>query len=203
MKNGFKDPVLRRIIDEAGFRPLPETRHTCFESLAHAIVSQQLAAAAARKIWKRFVRSLGYRVTPGRVRAASTAQLRQAGLSRPKSKYLRTLARAFDGGRLNPRRFRHMTNPQVVDALVGLPGIGVWTAEMFLIFKLRRPDILPVDDYGLRRAIRIAYRLRRLPGPDQIRRIGARWKPHQSLACWQLWKFLERPGATFHFTLPG
>ena len=127
----------------------------------------------------------------GRSRKTTDAQLREAGYSRQKTAYLRDLSAHVLDGRLDLRTIHDLPDEEVIAALTNVKGIGRWSAEMFLMFRLHRPDVLPVGDLGIVNAIRTQYRLRKAPTPERIRRIGEAWKPYRSVACWYLWRSLD------------
>jgi DNA-3-methyladenine glycosylase II len=183
------DPVLAKIIGEVGpFRIRVNPRR--FQALARAIMFQQLAGRAAAAIYLRFVRLFPGRAFPtaAQVLAASDQQLRGAGLSRQKIMYLRDLATHVANESLNFHRFAAMSDEQVIAELIRVKGIGRWTAEMFLMFNLGRPDVLPLDDLGLRTAVRNAYGLPALPAKKELEQIGERWRPYRTAASWYLWQ---------------
>src|SRR6516225_5057715 len=165
-------------------------RRERFQSLVRAIIFQQLAGRAALAIYERFVKLIGNGrfPTPAQVIAASDQDMRRAGLSRGKMVYIRDLARHVLDGSLNFRRFARMEDEEIIADLVRVRGIGRWTAEMFLMFNLRRPDILPVDDLGFRSAVAKAYGLRELPTAKELRLMGERWRPYRSAAVWYFWQ---------------
>ncbi|HEY8139870.1 MAG TPA: DNA-3-methyladenine glycosylase [Nitrososphaera sp.] len=186
------DPRLASIISSAG-RCAIKIRDVPFQSLAEAIIYQQLAGAAAEAIYGRFLKIYRGRFpSPGRLIATSDEKLRAAGLSARKAEYLKDLARHIDDGRIKPRLLHSMTDEQVVEELVKVKGIGRWTAEMFLIFCLGRPDVLPVGDLGLRKAIQRTYSLEDLPSEQVMQDIAGPWRPYRSIATWYLWKSLEK-----------
>lgn len=166
------------------------SRGTPFQTLARAIVGQQISVRAAASVWRKLEAALG-RVTPERLLAASEAGLRAAGLSRQKVAYLTDLALHFADGRVRPRRWRTMEDAAIITELVAVKGIGRWTAEMFLIFHLMRPNVWPVDDLGLVRALeRLYHRGRRLSRAEVQAELG-RFTPWATVATWYLWRSLE------------
>ncbi len=183
------DPILARVIDAVGPIKLALRRER-FAALGRAIIFQQLAGAAARTIHDRFVRLFPGRrfPTPRQVLEASTEDLRRVGLSRQKSLYLRDLATHVENGTLNFHRFAKMSDEEIIADLTRVHGIGRWTAEMFLMFNLGRPDVLPVDDLGVRNAVRRLYRMRKMPDAKRLRALGERWRPYRSAASWYLWR---------------
>ena len=163
-----------------------------FQSLVEAIIYQQLAGGAADAIYGRFVKIYGRFPRPLKLLATKDSKLRAAGLSGRKIEYLKDLASRVSDGRLKLGRLPEMPDEEVVEQLVQVKGIGRWTAEMFLIFCLGRPDVLPVGDLGLRKAMRKAYSLAELPSPENMRDIAQPWKPFCSIATWYMWKSLEK-----------
>jgi DNA-3-methyladenine glycosylase II len=171
---------------------LIDSQHTDpFQALVHAIVSQQLSTKAAATIAARVDGLLDGRPTPARVGAVSDVQLRAAGLSGQKVGYLRDLCRRLEDGSVRLDALDGMTDEAVITSLTSVKGIGRWTAEMFLMFRLHRPDVLPVGDLGIVKAIKVAYGLRALPTPARMLRLGEAWRPYRSVACWYLWASLD------------
>ncbi len=187
------DPVLDRVIEAAGAFAL-EPRDGSFRSLARAIFFQQLAGPAARAIMNRVLATLGSDderfFTPEQLLVATDEQLRAAGLSRQKAAYLRDLAEKFASGALSEEEFGHLDDEEVIRRVSSVKGIGRWTAEMFLIFSLGRPDVLPVDDLGVRRGFQRAYGLPDLPSGEEMRRIAEPWRPYRSVGTWYMWRSL-------------
>jgi len=170
------------------------SRGRAFETLARSIVGQQISVHAAESVWKRLAQTAG-RISPPHIAALGPEALREAGLSRNKARYLHELAVGFATGRIRPRRWRGMEDEEIVAELTGFPGIGRWTAEMFLIFHLLRPDVLPVDDLGLRRGMALHYGLGSVDR-EAVYRLGRRWRPWCTVATWYLWRSLDpRPVA--------
>ncbi len=186
------DPVLARIIDRVGPFGLVARRHADhFGSLARAIVFQQLSGKAAETIHARFLALFDGPPTPASLLGAGEARLRSAGLSRPKVAALVDLATATSDGRLALPLPRALRDEEVVERLTAVRGIGPWTAHMFLMFHLGRPDVLPVGDLGFRTAVRGAYGLRRDPPAETLVRLAEPWRPWRSVATWYLWRSLE------------
>jgi DNA-3-methyladenine glycosylase II len=184
------DPVMREIIETVGpyriqYGP-PE-----FHSLAEAIVYQQLNGKAALTIFKRFAALAGEPVTPKGILKLSDEQLRSVGLSKQKSTYLKDLAAKTHSGLLDFERLPELPDEEVIEHLTQVKGIGVWTAQMFLMFTLKRQDVLPTGDYGVQSAIKKHYRKRKLPKPKEMEKIARPWIPYRSVACWYLWKSLD------------
>lgn len=174
------------------YRPRRATGRSHFPDLVRSIVFQQLSGRAAGTIHARFTALFpGRRVTPEFLLQLPDETLRAAGLSRQKTAYLRDLALKVHTGAVPLDRVRRMGDDDIIDHLVQVKGIGRWTAQMFLMFRLGRPDVLPELDLGIQNAIRRAYALRRRPRPDDVRRIGAPWAPYRSYASWYLWRSLE------------
>lgn len=165
---------------------------THFQALMRAIVFQQLSGKAAGTIHARFnAQYPNDTPTPEAVLASSDESLRGAGLSRQKIAYLRDLSSKVVSGELPLDQVEQMSDDDLIEHLVQVKGIGRWTAQMFLMFRLGRPDILPELDLGIQNAIKRAYRKRKRPTPKDVRKIGAKWSPHSSVACWYLWRSLE------------
>ena len=183
------DPVLRKLI-----RKYPEAdlrlRGDAFQALARAIVGQQISVKAAQSIWARFEDCVG-KVTPANVVARDEAALRACGFSGQKVAYVKDLARRFHAGEVKPRRWNAMDDEAIIEELVAVKGIGRWTAEMFLMFSLARPNVLPVDDLGLQRAMERNYNNGRALTKDRMRRIGAAWAPWCTVGTWYMWRSLE------------
>jgi DNA-3-methyladenine glycosylase II len=184
------DPVLRAIIEQLGpcrmeFGP-PE-----FHSLAEAIVYQQLNGKAAVTIFKRLAALAGEPLTPEGVLKLTDEQMRSVGLSKQKSAYLKDLAAKTKEGLLDFSKLPALTDEEVIKHLTQVKGIGVWTAQMFLMFTLKRENILPTGDYGVQAAIKKHYNKRKLPKPHVMAKIAKSWEPYRSVACWYLWKSLD------------
>jgi DNA-3-methyladenine glycosylase II len=187
------DPVLARVIDSVGPFTL-EPMSGSYRALARAIFFQQLAGLAARAIMKRVLDLLGTDdtrfFTPEEFLAATDKDLRTAGLSRQKLAYLRDLADKFASGQLREDEFAQLDDEKVIRRVISVKGIGRWTAEMFLIFSLGRPDVLPVDDLGVRRGFQVVYSLDELASPEQMRTIAEPWRPFRSVGTWYMWRSL-------------
>ena len=195
-----RDPVLASLIDRHGPPVIRRMRSSLgaaaghFEALAESILYQQLAGAAAAAIHRRFVDALGGAVTPESVLATSEAALRGAGLSGSKEAAIRGLALAVDVGSLPLERIARLPDDEVVALLSAQRGIGPWTAEMFLLFRLGRLDVWPVTDYGVRKGYAKAYGLPDLPTPAVLRALGEPFRPYRSVAAWYMWRACEEPG---------
>jgi DNA-3-methyladenine glycosylase II len=191
------DPVLRQLIDELGpdgpgdpRRGLNPDDH--YGALVRSIVGQQLSTKAARSIYNRLTDRFGGRPpTPAEILADDPDELRAAaGLSRAKVSFLRSLAEHVEDGSLELERLDALPDDDVIAELVAVKGIGIWTAHMFLMFHLQRPDVLPVGDLGIRNAIKLRYGLDELPDPAEMETIAEPWRPHRTLACLYLWRSL-------------
>jgi DNA-3-methyladenine glycosylase II len=184
------DPVLRGIIERVGpFRMqygVPQ-----FPSVAEAIVYQQLNGKAAETIFKRFAALAGDPLTPEGILKLSDAQMRNVGLSKQKSAYLKDLAEKTAAGVLDFSSLAELPDEEVIKQLTQVKGIGVWTAHMFLMFSLRRPNVLPTGDYGVQMAVKRHYRKRKLPKPKDMEKIARAWEPYRSIACWYMWRSLD------------
>ena len=187
-----RDKVLRRLI-----KAFPEadfvSRGDPFQALARSIVGQQISVKAAQSIWARFAACAGA-MTPATVRALTPESLRACGFSGRKVAYVQDLAMRFDEGLVKPRRWARMDDEAIIEELVAVKGIGRWTVEMFLIFHMKRPDVLPVDDLGLRRAMERHYNDGDALTRDEMRAIGKPWSPFSSVATWYLWRSLDPVG---------
>lgn len=184
------DPVLREIIDRVGpFRM--EYGPAEFSSLAEAIVYQQLNGKAALTIFNRFADLAGRPLTPEGILKLSEEQLRSVGLSKQKSTYLKDLAAKTASGQLDFSQLHELPDEEVIMHLTHVKGIGVWTAHMFLMFSLRRPNVLPTGDYGVQMALKKHYRKRKLPKPKDMEKIARAWEPYRSVACWYMWRSLD------------
>lgn len=187
-----RDPVLRDLMRRCGPCGLADAQHRDpFRALVHAIISQQLSTMASATIEARVAALFDGALSPAVVAAMPDHRLRAAGLSAQKLVYVRDLCRRVADGSLSLGALDMMPDEEVVATLTQVKGIGRWTAEMFLMFRLHRPDVLPVDDLGIVKAVRRAYRLRTVPSPARLRRLGEAWRPYRSVACWYLWASLE------------
>ena len=192
-----RDPVIGELIRRVGSCGLARAQHTDpFRALIRAIVSQQLSTKAAATIFARFEALFESGCpTAVEVSALSDERLRSCGLSAQKRGYLRDLCRRVEDGSLPLDALSRLSDDQVIDTLTQVKGIGRWTAEMFLMFRLHRPDVLPVGDLGIVKAVQKVYGLRKTPTPDRLVRLGESWRPYRSVACWYLWASLgNAPG---------
>jgi DNA-3-methyladenine glycosylase II len=194
------DPVMARLVDEHGAivrKELKEERSgDAYGALLRSIVGQQLSTKAARTIYGRMLELFdGHAPAPRQLLAADPDAIRAAGLSRPKISYLRDLADHVEKGELELDRLDDLPDEEVIEQLTAVKGIGEWSAHMFLMFHLRRPDVLPVGDQGIRNAVRVEYRLRKLPDAKRLEKIAMPWRPYRTLACLYLWSSLDNtPG---------
>ena len=184
------DPVLRAIIERVGPCRM-EYGPAEFHSLAEAIVYQQLNGKAAVTIFNRFAALAGEPLTPAGILKLTDEQLRSVGLSKQKSAYLKDLAAKTAGGQLDFARLPELSDEEVIQHLTQVKGIGVWTAHMFLMFSLRRPNVLPTGDYGVQMAVKKHYKKRKLPKPKDMEKIARAWEPYRSVACWYMWRSLD------------
>jgi len=192
-----RDPVLAGLIRAHGPCGIADAvRIDHFSALVRAIIFQQLSTKAASTIHARLMVLLtDGQVTPASLCALSEEQLRSVGVSRQKSLYLRDLSEKLVSGVLSLDGVEDLEDEAVIAALTTVKGIGRWTAEMFLMFRLHRPDVLPVGDLGIVTAVQRAYGLRKRPTPERLRKLGDAWKPYRSIACWYLWRSLDNQGA--------
>ena len=188
-----RDPILAPVIRKHHERTLIDSPPVDpFSALVRTIVGQQLSTKAAATIHRRLLDLIpGGVATPQALAAIPDDQLRKVGLSRQKSAYIRDLSVKAANGDLPLDHLPSMTDDEVIEALTRVKGLGRWSAEMFLMFRLRRPDVLPVDDLGIVNAIHRLYKLRKRPNANRIRRIGEAWRPYRTVACWYLWRSLE------------
>jgi DNA-3-methyladenine glycosylase II len=188
-----RDPILAALIRRHGPCGLAAAqRADHFSALVRAITFQQLSTKAASTIYNRMVGLMpDGQPTPAALAAITDPQLRSAGMSRQKSAYLRDLCAKVSSREVDLDALDTMTDEDVVAALVKIKGIGRWSAEMFLIFRLLRPDVLPAGDLGILTAVQKAYRLRKRPSAERLRKIGEAWRPYRSVASWYLWRSLE------------
>jgi DNA-3-methyladenine glycosylase II len=188
-----RDPVLAALIRRHGPCGLAAAqRADHFSALVRAITGQQLSTKAASTIYARMVALMpGGVPTPAGFACVSDDDLRAAGMSRQKTAYLRDLCEKVGSRAIDLDALDVLPDEEVIDALVKVKGIGRWSAEMFLIFRLHRPDVLPVGDLGIVVAVQRAYRLRTRPKPERLRKIGDAWRPYRSVASWYLWRSLD------------
>jgi DNA-3-methyladenine glycosylase II len=184
------DPILAAIIEQVGPCRI-EFGEPTFHSLAEAILYQQLNGKAAVTIFKRFTDLAGDPLTPAGILKLTDAQMRGVGLSKQKTSYLRDLSEKTKAGLVAFERLNELSEEEVIQHLTQVKGVGVWTAHMFLMFTLRRPDILPTGDYGVQAAIKKHYKKRKWPKPTIMEKIAKPWAPYRSIACWYLWKSLD------------
>ncbi|MFO1214896.1 MAG: DNA-3-methyladenine glycosylase [Burkholderiaceae bacterium] len=188
-----RDRVMKKLIPQFGEARL-QSRGDAFTTLARSIVGQQISVKAAQSVWDKLVALLGVpstRVAPARVEAMDTSTLRQAGLSLRKAEYLLDLAQHFSSGAVHVPLWRQMDDEAIIEELVAIRGIGRWTAEMFLIFHLMRPNVLPLDDLGLLKGISLSYFSGEPVSRAEAREVGDAWAPYRSVATWYLWRSLD------------
>lgn len=200
-----RHPKFGPLIREHG---LPKLRRgkNAFQALSRAIIYQQISGSAAISIYKKFVALFGIRLVgsidwekpaarkfplPEQVLKISESQMRPAGLSPQKIKYLKDLAKKFSDGTIKNKTLDHLTNDEIIAALTAVKGIGVWTAHMFLIFSLNRLDVLPTGDLGIRKGFQILYKLRALPSHKKMESLAREWREHASVASWYLWRVAD------------
>jgi len=186
-----KDPVLGSVIARVGAYKM-QYREPTFETLVRSIVYQQLSGRVASVIFGRLAALMpDGKITPEGIMKITPARMRKAGLSKQKTAYIRDLARKTARGAVRFESLAELADHEVIEHLTQVKGIGVWTAHMFLIFALRRLDILATGDLGVRIAIRKAYQLEDLPHPKQVEELAAAWRPYSSVAVWYLWRSLD------------
>ncbi|MCM0609446.1 MAG: DNA-3-methyladenine glycosylase 2 family protein [Ideonella sp. WA131b] len=188
-----RDRVLKKLIPQFGEARLA-SRGDAFTTLARSIVGQQISVKAAQSVWDRFAAAVGgapHRLAPKAVLAIATPAMREAGLSARKCEYLQDLARHFADGRAKPAHWGAMDDEAIVAELEAIRGIGRWTAEMFLIFHLMRPDVLPLDDLGLLKGISLSYFSGEPVSRADAREVAEAWAPYRSVATWYIWRSLD------------
>lgn len=183
------DRVMRRLIPGHGQARL-QSRGDAFQTLARSIVGQQISVSAAQSVWDR-LRGLCSPMVPGTLLGLAPQVLRSAGLSQRKAEYLLDLAGRFEQSLVHPRQWPAMSDEDVIEELVAIRGIGRWTAEMFLIFHLLRPDVLPLDDLGLRRGISRCYFSGEAVSRSELREVASAWQPWRSVGTWYIWRSLD------------
>ena len=186
-----KDAVMAGVIRRVGPFKLKRNQHY-FQVLCKAIVGQQISTKAAESINHRF-RNLftGNWPTPKKLQGLTEKQLREAGLSGQKVKYMKDLSRKFIDKTVRPHRMAYQDNEEIIRQLTEVYGIGRWTAEMFLIFSLSRMDVLPVGDLGLRAGVKLLYNMRAMPSPERVRVLGKKWQPFATVGTWYTWRTLD------------
>jgi DNA-3-methyladenine glycosylase II len=194
------DPVMARLVDEHGAvvrRDLTRERPgDAYGALLRSIVGQQLSTKAARTIYGRMTELFdGHAPTPRQLLAVDPELIRAAGLSYSKISYLRDLAAHVEEGSLELERLPELSDEEVTAQLTAIKGLGQWTADMFMMFHLGRPDILPVGDLGIRRAVQVEYRMRKLPDAKRLEKVARPWRPYRTLACLFLWSSLDNAPA--------
>lgn len=194
------DPVMRALVDAHGPLTLEQRRRgrpaDAYGALLRSIVGQQLSTKAASTIYGRMLELFGgHAPTPRQLLAADPEQIRAAGLSRPKIGYLRDLAQHVEDGELELDRLIDLPDEDAIAQLTAVKGLGRWSADMFLMFHLGRPDVLPVGDLGIRRAVQVEYGLRKLPDPKRLEKVAKPWRPYRTLACLYLWSSLDNKPA--------
>ncbi|HMG69709.1 MAG TPA: DNA-3-methyladenine glycosylase [Gemmatimonadaceae bacterium] len=189
------DPALAQVIDKVGsYKGWPSSTGTHFDAVCRSIVFQQLSGKAAGTIHGRFQGLYGGRTPlPAELASATDEQLRSIGLSRQKSAYLKDLGSRVALGELPIETLHELSDEEVIAALTQVKGIGRWTAQMFLMFRLGRPDVLPDLDLGVQKGIQRTYRLRKLPTPERVKKIGAKWAPYRTVGSWYMWRLLDLP----------
>ena len=185
-----QDRIMKKIIPKFGSGFLI-TRGDAFTTLARAIVGQQISVASAQAIWNRLLVVVKKKVSPKGILSLSIEDLRGVGLSNRKVEYIRDLADHFDAGRLHADQLKNMDDESVIRELSSIRGIGRWTAEMFLIFNMVRPDILPLDDVGLIRGISLNYFSGEPVTRHEAREVAANWAPWRTVATWYMWRSID------------
>jgi DNA-3-methyladenine glycosylase II len=186
-----QDPKLTKIIERVGNYQIKK-RNNHFATLVESIISQQLASVAAEAIFRRFKKLYPNFPKPAQILKTKDSKLRSVGLSKMKVGYLKDLAKKIEDSHIEIRSLSKMSDDEIIEELTQVKGIGIWTAQMFLIFSCGRSDVLPTGDLGLRKGVQMAFSLPELPTPKQVEEIGNRWRPYRSIATWYLWKSLQK-----------
>jgi DNA-3-methyladenine glycosylase II len=187
------DPVLADVIDRVGKCTLiPRIEGTHFDYVVRSIVYQQLSGKAAATIHGRFMELLnGRKPAHAQILDIAEPDLRRVGLSGQKAKYIRSVAEHTHSGQLAIEKLHELSDEEIIAQLTQVKGVGVWTAQMFLIFRLGRPDVLPVADLGIQKGVQRAYGLRKLPKPEKVQKIGKKWAPYRTIGSWYMWRLLD------------
>ncbi len=197
-----RDKKLARVIAKVP-KPKFERNRDPFKALCSSIIYQQLSGKAAATIHRRFIKLYNHRgeasmienhPTAKQVAKTSVAKFRTAGVSKQKATYLRDLAEKFLDGTVDPRHFHEMTDDAIREHLVAVKGIGRWTADMFLMFTLHRPDVLPTGDLGIQKGMQKLFKLHGLPDSSHMEHLASRWRPYRTVACWYLWQIIDTKG---------
>jgi len=198
------DPVMAEVISKVGpYKLALRTAGTHFDALVRSIVYQQLSGKAAATIHGRVLQLFDPNAPlPAQIIATDHETLRRAGLSNQKASYLRNLAEHALNGSVPIESLHELTDDEIIAALVQVKGIGRWSAQMFLMFRLGRPNVLPDLDLGVQKGIQTAYRMKKLPSPKKVLEVGAKWTPYRSMASWYMWRVLEMPPGTFKGARP-
>ena len=194
LKHLKKDAVLATILAKTGPYRI-QYRDPVFETLVRSIIYQQLSGRVASVIFGRLLEAAGGELSPAAIMKLRVERMRKLGLSGQKTEYIRELAKHTKRGSVVFESLSEMDDDEVIGHLTQVKGIGVWTAQMFLMFALKRPDVLPVADLGIRTAMKKAWDLPDLPKAAEMEQLAAGWKPYRSIACWYLWRSLDGPGA--------
>tara|TARA_B100000029_G_C17556768_1_gene951929 strand:- start:117 stop:722 length:606 start_codon:yes stop_codon:yes gene_type:complete len=186
-----KDSKMKKLIKDYGF-PSFELKDDYFESLMRSIVFQQLSGKVANIIYQRFIKLLpGNKIIPKAVLKLPNNNMRQAGLSMQKINYIKNLADYFDNNLFNSKIVAKMSNKEISAELIQIKGVGQWTVDMFLMFTLNRPDVIPYSDLGIKKGMKILFNLNKLPTKNEMKDFSIKWIPYRTLACWYLWKIAD------------
>lgn len=191
VKHLKKDRIMAQIVSEFDV-PVINTHKKYFQSLVRSIIYQQLSGKSAESIQKKFTSTLKNKVTPENILSLSDIQFKNSGISPQKMGYLRDLSLRFTDGTVNPKNFHKMSDSEIIEHLVKVKGVGVWTTQMFLMFTLGRMDVLPVGDLGIQKGFKYAFRLKKLPDTKKMEKISKNWSPYRTIACMYLWKVADK-----------
>jgi len=186
-----EDPVLSAIIEDIGECMLKPSKDY-FGALARSIIYQQLSRHAATAIYNKFLERNGGSLTPDSVLTIKHEDFKASGISERKASYLMDLALKFKNGQIDFSRVEELSDEEIIEKLISVKGIGVWSAQMLLIFSMNRPDILPLGDAGFRRAVKISYGFEQNPSDEEVIRIAEAWRPYRSIASWYMWQTVNK-----------
>ena len=184
------DPVIAKIAKDIGNIHF-KSRKGHYKSLVRSIISQQISSTAARTIHKKFIKIVGSRFIPQAILQLPQEHFRSVGLSPQKITYILALSQKIHSKEINIRKFGMLSDEEIIEQLTSIKGIGRWTAQMFLIFSLNRPDVLPLDDLGVKKGMMKSYHLMELPSKETMEKIAEKWKPYRSLGSWYMWRSLD------------
>ena len=191
LKTLDEDPKMQKLINDYGI-PSFEPKNDYFQSLMRSIVFQQLSGKVANIIYQRLINLLpSNKIIPREVLMLANEDMREAGLSSQKINYIKNLADYFDTNLFNSNKVEKMSNEAISKELIQIKGIGQWTVDMFLMFTLNRPDVMPYSDLGIQKGMKALFNLNKLPTKDEMKTLSTQWKPYRTVACWYLWEIVD------------